>query len=167
MTAESLAQEEWPNYFAWYGGEALADIAQIKELCVENGVELVVFVNPEFYVRWDEAVERGYLDFLEQLAQVTDFYSFGGHNSVTCSMENFHDISHYKPQVGDSMIYLLEQGIGENGGRADVDARQTWSDTLGDAERQRIESLRDEGFGQYVTAENIQDYLAKLQGGRQ
>ena len=34
-------------------------------------------------------------------------------------------------------------------------------------ERQRIESLRDEGFGQYVTAENIQDYLAKLQGGRQ
>lgn len=44
LTAESLAQEEWPNYFAWYGGEALADIAQIKELCVENGVELVVFV---------------------------------------------------------------------------------------------------------------------------
>lgn len=167
LTAESLAQEEWPNYFAWYGGEALADIAQIKELCVENGVELVVFVNPEFYVRWDEAVERGYLDFLEQLAQVTDFYSFGGHNSVTCSMENFHDISHYKPQVGDSMIYLLEQGIGETGGKADTDAPQTWSDTLGDEERQRIESLRDEGFGQYVTAENIQDYLAKLQGGRQ
>ena len=65
------------------------------------------------------------------------------------------------------MIYLLEQGIGENDGRAAADARQTWSDTLGDAERQRIESLRDEGFGQYVTAENIQDYLAKLQGGRQ
>ena len=37
-----------------------------------------------------------------------------------------------KPQVGDSMIYLLEQGIGENDGRAAADARQTWSDTLGD-----------------------------------
>ena len=65
------------------------------------------------------------------------------------------------------MIYLLEQGIRETGGKADTDAPQTWSDTLGDEERQRIESLRDEGFGQYVTAENIQDYLAKLQGGRQ
>ena len=50
------------------------------------------------------------------------------------------------------MIYLLEQGIRETGGKADTDAPQTWSDTLGDEERQRIESLRDEGFGQYVTA---------------
>lgn len=152
LTEESLAQEEWPNYFEWYGEGAIADIGRIKELCGEHGTELVVFVNPEFYVRWEEAVERGYLDFLEQLAQITDYYSFCGYNSVTVDMANFHDISHYKQSVGDCMIDLMEQG------------REVTAENMSEEERRRLESLRLEGFGRYVTAENVQEYLANLQG---
>lgn len=154
LTEESLAQEEWPDYFEWYGEGALADIGRVKKLCEENGTELVVFVNPEFYVRWEEAVARGYLGFLEQLAQVTDYYSFCGYNSVTVDMENFHDISHYKQSVGDYMICIMEQG---NGLTAE-------GISGGDEVRQRAEALRLEGFGRYVTAGNVREYLEDLQG---
>lgn len=161
LTEESLAQEEWPNYFAWYGEEALADIGKVRKLCEDNGIQLVVFVNPEFYVRWEEAVQRGYLDFLEGLAQITDFYSFGGYNSVTTDTANFHDISHYRQQVGDSMIWLMEQGR-QDGGTADEPLRR--SDTLSAEEQARLKALREEGFGRYVTADNVEEYLAGLQG---
>lgn len=161
LTEESLAQEEWPNYFAWYGEGAIRDIEKVIGLCEENGIALVVFVNPEFHVRWEEAAERGYLDFLGQLAQITDFYSFGGYNSVTADPANFHDISHYKQQVGDSMIRVMEQGRGEDDGRAD--ALQAGSQEP-DVERKRIEALREEGFGRYVTKENVGEYLEELQG---
>lgn len=142
LTEESLVKEEWPNYFAWYGEGAIEDIRAVKKLCDENAVELIVFVNPEFYVRWEEAVERGYLSFLEQLAQVTGYYSFCGYNSVTADISNFHDISHYKQSVGDCMIDLMRQGDG--------------------AFDRRLEALLEEGFGRYVTSENVREYLDSL-----
>lgn len=137
FTEEMLEQEEWPNYFAWYGEEALADIAEIIALCNEQQIELVVFINPEFYVRFEEAADKGYLDFLKGLADITDYYSFCGSNSVTCNVQNFHDISHYRMDVGDLMLAVM------NG--AEVDA-----------------ALQEEGFGQYVTKENVDAYLAEL-----
>lgn len=150
LTQESLTQEEWPNYFEWYGEGALEDISRVKKLCEENGIELTVFVNPEFYVRWEEAIARGYLGFLEQLAQITDYYSFCGYNNVTTDMSNFHDISHYKQSVGDDMIYIMEQGNGIT--------------PESEEDRLRIESLSLQGFGRYVTARNVQEYLTNLQG---
>lgn len=169
LTEESLAQEEWPNYFAWYGEGALADIEKLRKLCEENAIELIVFVNPEFYVRFEEAVERGYLDFLEQLAQITDFYSFCGYNSVTQETANFHDISHFKQEVGDIMIYIMEQERRKEGGRENwqPEEPQNWSAMFDAEQRQSIEALRQEGFGRYVTAETIQEYLEALQDAEQ
>ncbi|MCM1251761.1 MAG: hypothetical protein NC321_02995 [Clostridium sp.] len=141
LTEETMRQEEWPNYFAWYGEEALADIAEIVTLCRERQIELIVFVNPEFYVRFEEAVERGYLDFLKGLAEITDYYSFCGSNSITCNVENFHDISHYRMETGDLMLAVMNDG--------EVD-----------------ETLLAESFGQYVTKENVDEYLTILSQNR-
>lgn len=138
LTEENLVLEEWPNYFAWYGDEALTDIAQIAGLCEEKQIELVVFVNPEYQVRFEEAVASGYTDFLRGLAAVTDYYSFCGINRVTADMQNFHDISHYRMEIGDLMLAVMQ---GE-----EIDA-----------------VLKAEGFGQYVTEENVESYIASLQ----
>lgn len=138
LTEESLAQEQWPNYFAWYGEEALEDIAQIVALCEEKQIELVVFVNPEYQVRFEEALANGYTDFLRGLAEITDYYSFCGINSVTTDMQNFHDISHYRMEVGDKMLAVMQ------GDEIDAD-------------------LAAEGFGQYVTKENVEVYISTLQ----
>lgn len=138
LTEESLAQEQWPNYFAWYGEEAIQDIGQIITLCREKQIEIVVFVNPEYQVRFEEAVANGYLDFLRELAEITDFYSFCGNNRITTDMQNFHDISHYRMEVGDKMLAVMQ---GE-----EIDAE-----------------LMKEGFGQYVTSENIDQYISSLE----
>lgn len=138
LTQESLEQEEWPNYFAWYGEEALQDIEQLLALCQEKQIETVVFVNPEYQVRFEEAVANGYLDFLYGLADITDYYSFCGMNSLTTDMQNFHDISHYRMEVGDKMLAVMQ---GE----------------------EIAAELSEEGFGQYVTSENVENYISSLQ----
>ncbi len=166
LTEESLAREEWPNYFAWYGEGAIEDIEAVKRLCEENSIELIVFVNPEFYVRWEEAVERGYLAFLEQLAQITDYYSFCGYNSVTTDMENFHDISHYKQSVGDRMLWIMERGTeGWPEYAADDRVSQEQGGESEENDWQSFGTLHQEGFGRYVTAETVQEYLDSLQAG--
>ena len=53
-------------------------------------------------------------------------------------MQNFHDISHYRMEVGDKMLAVMQ---GE-----EIDA-----------------ALAAEGFGQYVTKENVEVYISTLQ----
>lgn len=137
LTEESLALEEWPNYFAWYGEGAIEDIKKVKQLCEENQIELIVFVNPEYEKRYAEAVENGYLTFLEKLSEITDYYCFCGYNEITQKMENFHDISHYRQSVGDEMIQIMGKTAGA-----------------------QPEELS--GFGTYVTKENRQQVLQAL-----
>ncbi|MGN0278067.1 MAG: hypothetical protein ACI4C4_01790 [Lachnospiraceae bacterium] len=142
LTAESLEQEEWPNYFAWYGEGAIEDIRELKNYCDTNEIELIVFVNPEYERRFDEAIEQGYLDFLKELAGITDYYCFCGYNDITTDMANFHDISHYRQSVGDLMIQIMK---GENNGET-------------------LQSLQAQGFGRYVTAANAEEVIENLKG---
>lgn len=139
LTAESLELEEWPNYFEWYGEGALEDIRELKAFCGAQGIGLVVFVNPEYERRFSEAVEHGYLDFLRELAEVTDYYCFCGYNDVTTDMDNYHDISHYRQQVGDAMIQVMK---GES--------------------TEKLRDLQAQGFGTYVTAENAEEVVGNF-----
>lgn len=140
LTSESLELEEWPDYFEWYGEGALEDIRELKKFCDANEIELVVFANPEYERRFREAVEEGYLDFLTQLAEVTDYYCFCGINNVTLDMANFHDISHYRQNVGDLMIQVMK-GEGDD-----------------------LRTLRAQGFGRYVTAGNVKEVMEEITG---
>ena len=142
MTAESLELEEWPNYFAWYGEGAIEDIRELKNFCDTNEIELIVFVNPEYERRFDEAVEQGYLDFLKELAGITDYYCFCGYNDITTDMANFHDISHYRQSVGDLMIQVMK----------------------GESQGETLQTLQAQGFGRYVTAANAEEVIENLKG---
>lgn len=135
LTQEEIAQEVWP-YYDWHGEEALEDIRQFKELCEIHGIELVVFVNPEYELRYAQAVEHGYLDFLRALAQITDYYSFCGEHAVAKDSTCFHDISHYKQSVGDLMLKVMQ----------------------GETADERLQELMEQGFGRYVTKQDVQTW---------
>lgn len=116
-------------------GETLQEIQEIKDLCDEKSIELVIFTNPMFEVTYEASVERDYLEFLNRLAKITNYYNFSGLNDVTVNTDNYIDTSHYNAYVGDMMIDAI---INDS-----VD-----------------EGLYNQGFGWYVTAENVNELLA-------
>ncbi len=116
---------------------AVEDMRQIKELCDANGIELIVFTNPSLWMWYDIGVESGYLSFLREIVKFTDFYNFSGRNDITLNKENYSDPGHYSAQAGDMMIDCMEKGI--------VD-----------------EELLKQGFGAYVTPDNIEDVILQM-----
>ena len=140
LTDEELAREVWP-YYDWHGESALEDIRRFRGLCDENGISLIVFVNPEYEMRFGQAIENGYLDFLRGLAQITDYYCFCGYNDVTMDKSYFQDISHYRQSVGDLMIRVM------NGEEPD----------------EELEKLLAQGFGTYVTTQNVEEVTGRLE----
>jgi len=127
----------WGVTFANRTEEALAEIKEIKELCEENGIELIIFTNPMTPMTYLKSKECGYLEFLYQLADITDFYNFSGFNAITIDTNNFVDNSHYTAEVGDIMLECMFEDK--------VD-----------------ESLLEFGFGYYVTSENKDEFIQIL-----
>jgi hypothetical protein len=117
--------------------ETLQDIQNIKDLCDTNGIELVVFTNPMYKITYEASLEVDYLEFLECLAGITDYYNFSGINDVTCNTDNYIDQFHYNAYVGDIIIDTIINGNTD-------------------------EKLYEQGFGWYVTSENIDDLLKIL-----
>lgn len=119
--------------------ETLDVIGQMKELCDQNGIELVVFTSPMCEITYEESVEEyEYLTFLESLADITNYYNFSGMNEITRDNDNFIDNSHYRAEIGDLMIDAMVYDKTE-------------------------ERLLEQGFGFYVTKENVQVLLDILQ----
>lgn len=114
--------------------ETLEEIRQIAALCRENGIRLVTFTNPLTPVTFRESVNRDYLVFLKALAEITDYYNFSGCSIVTENPKNFVDQSHYSAEVGDMMLEFFACG-------------------------RRDEALEAQGFGMYVTKDNVDDLL--------
>ncbi len=125
------------DYTAEDVAEAVEDVRQIADLCRENGIELVVFTNPDLWLWYDIGVESGYLDMLRGIVQYTDFYNFSGRNAITIEKSNYSDPAHYSAMVGDMMIDCMEGGV--------VDAE-----------------LYSQGFGWYVTKDNIEELISVM-----
>lgn len=117
--------------------EVLDEIQQIVNLCEENDIQLIVFTNPMHYVTYEASLEKGYTEFLYELAQITPFYNFSGYNNLTIDSSNYTDTSHYKPELADLMREVLC-----------YDAY--------------LYPYHDQGFGVWVTKENVQDWLKVL-----
>ena len=87
-----------------------------------QNINLIFFTNPINIYTYEKDIENGYLVFLEELANTTDYYNFSGINDVTTDMSYYYETSHYCPAVADMMIacmlegktdeHLLEQGFG-------------------------------------------------------
>ncbi|MCD8224105.1 MAG: hypothetical protein LUC99_04510 [Clostridiales bacterium] len=117
----SQAVGDWTELYANRVLQALEEIRQIKELCDANGIDLIVFTNPMHHLTYEKVMENGYRDFLEGLAQITDYYNFSGINDITINNDNYLETSHYRAELGDRILdaifknqvdlHLLEQGF--------------------------------------------------------
>ena len=87
--------------------ETLDEIRQIKEICDANDIEFIVFTNPMTYMTYEDSIDNGYEDFLEGLAEITDYIDFSEFNGTKDDHSGFVDNSHYSAQVGDMMIEIL------------------------------------------------------------
>lgn len=113
------------------------DVKEILELCERNGTKVVVFTNPTYCITYTRSAKRGYIDFLESLAYVTEFWNFSGLNDITLSDDNYIDASHYKAEVGDIMIDIMCNG-------------------------KSYPQLQSQGFGVKVSSENARDFISML-----
>lgn len=115
---------------------ALDALRETAALCRENGIELIVFTSPMFSYQFRLSASAGYLDFLEQLADVTPYYNFSCINGISSDATNYLDPSHYKAQVGDLILNRI--------------FREDKSVHTADM------------FGEYVTADNAGQVIAAL-----
>lgn len=119
-----------------YMDEVLQAISDIKQICEENQMELVLFINPMHHLTYEVSVEANWYVFLKRLSEITDYYNFSGLNEVTTDDYCYVDTSHYIGEVGDLMIERMLS-------RTDTQERY------------------GESFGYYVTKENC-DGLLKI-----
>lgn len=135
---------DWSQATAALGGsylldETLYDIQTMKQLCEDSSIEFVVFTNPMCEITYRGAVDyQNYTEFLKRLAEITDYYNFSGINDISINTDNFIDTSHYNAEIGDMLIEIMCDGKAYDG-------------------------LYQQGFGWYVTSENVDDLIGILQ----
>lgn len=134
---EAMNIPYWADYYKLRTDEVLEEIAQIRQLCEAYDISLTIFTNPVHATTYQKDIENGYLDFLERLAAVTPYYNFSGFNGVTCDNVYYYETSHYSPAAGDLMIQAMFEG-------------------------QVSEELKSQGFGVYVTQENVSEVMDLL-----
>jgi hypothetical protein len=133
---------DWSDYKISIGTdyrfqETLGDIYNIKKLCDDNDIELVVFSNPLYYEEYNAYLDVDYIEFLLELAEITGYINFSGINEITKSQSNYYDPYHYTAYVGDLIIDAIVYNK--------VD-----------------EELYSQGFGWYVTTKNVDDLIELL-----
>lgn len=117
--------------------EPINAIKELKEICDEKGIRLIIFSSPVLESTYEEAVSKGYIEFLEDVAAVTDFYNFSGLNQYTTNMKYYFDASHYDPFVGlkiEEIIFADEH----------------------------ISDVKE--FGAYITKDNASELISYLKG---
>ena len=127
----------WSSYY-YPREEALEEIRQLKAFCDANGIRLRVFTNPLHALTYTKDIANGYLVFLEELAEITDYWNFSGYNNVTLDYDNYYETSHYCPAVGDLIIDTVYYD------KTDPE-------------------LLSQGFGMYVTKDNVSELISLLE----
>lgn len=127
----------------------LDDFKQVVETCRQRNIELKIFISPLHASHLEAIKTAGMWSELEnwkrQVVEITPVWDFSGYNSITTepineNMKNYWDSSHYRKEVGDLILNRLFQ-IQE-------------------------ESVPKD-FGNFLTAENIEQQLAKKQAERE
>lgn len=124
----------WADYYEPRIDDALDEIRKIVELCDEYDIELTVFTNPLYITTYEKAVQKGYLDFLEQLAYVTPYYNFSSYNEISMNNDCYYETSHYTPEAAAVMMEIIENGGDEH-------------------------AMYAQGFGFYVTEDNVDEFM--------
>lgn len=114
-----------------YFKECLQSLKNIKKMCDENGVELLVIVSPSFIGEMSEHDSTYYWDYLNEIALITDYWDFSGYTEINLNPYNYYNEGHFYYEMTDLMIDTM------NG----------------------IDSYP--GFGYYVTRENAAAHIAE------
>ncbi len=130
-------QGYWADYYELRTEDVIEEIRQIKELCAENGINLFIATNPLYYKTYARDVENGYIDFLEALSEITDFWNFSSFSDITMNEANYYEASHFTPKVSAMMIDTIFNGKYD-------------------------EELWKQGFGIHVTQENREEFISFL-----
>lgn len=130
--AKSLGCQDYPGK---ENCEALSAIEELKGLCIQNNIDLKIYTSPILQTTYEDAISHGYIDFLKDVAEITDFYNFSGRNQYTTDMRYYYDASHYIPYVG----LQIEDVIFDD--HKELDVTQ---------------------FGAYITSDNIQQLCSYL-----
>ncbi len=128
----------WSDYYM-PREEIYDEIREIIRICDENDINLRFFTNPINGHTYQKDIANGYLVFLKELAKITDYYNFSGFNDVTLVDDNYYETSHFCPAVADLVIERVYRG--------NVDER-----------------LLSQGFGFYVTKDNVDELMDILYG---
>ncbi|PKN34710.1 MAG: hypothetical protein CVU61_06585 [Deltaproteobacteria bacterium HGW-Deltaproteobacteria-19] len=126
-------QEDSPPYAGVYIPETIAVLREMADLSRKYKFRLILFVNP---IHW-----RVYLNhadtlraFKRELVKVVPFYDFSGLNPVTTDNLNYYETSHYRYGIGDRIVErIFQEGAARTEGQ----------------------------FGRYVTADNVEEILAR------
>ena len=107
----------------------IAALKRIKALCDENQVTLKVVIGASFLTERCAYECYRYYDYLRQIVEITDVWDFSDYNDVNRNPYNFINYKHFDNAVADLMVNTMY-------------GRET-----------------KEGFGIYLTKENIDEYL--------
>jgi len=106
-------------------------LRKIVALCEENDVELMVLNSPTPLTSRQDFESEVYWNFLAEVAQVVDFWDFTSYNDINLNPYNFYDDAHAFYEVNNLVVDTIK-------GTASY-----------------------EGFGEYVTRDNVYEYLQK------
>ena len=109
--------------------EILEAIREVKALCEEKGVEFMLMLAPTFIAEMSEHDCEAYWEYMEELAVITDYWDFSGYNDVNLNPYNFYNDGHFLYEITDLVV-----------------------DTITGADSY-------EGFGTYVTLENVYSHV--------
>ncbi len=127
----------WAGYYSLRLDESIAEMQEFIDLCEENGIHLTVVTNPLYYKTYALDLENGYLDFLTELANITDYYNFSSFSNITMGNSNYYEASHFIPAIGNIMIDAAYNG--------NVDP-----------------ALESQGFGVKITKDNRTEFMEFL-----
>jgi hypothetical protein len=107
-----IKEEKFSTPFSWYITNpdiknALNEIENLVRFAKENQINLRFFINPTHIVTYLNMNLDAYFEALRRLVKITDFYDFGGLNSICIDNINFLETSHYRSKTGDMIIARL------------------------------------------------------------
>lgn len=114
--------------------DALNALREIKAICDENGIRLIVIGVPLYVDDFNRYPREDMTAFWTGAAEITELYDFWGYHSLCSDLRYFYDTNHFRNDVGRMMLAYV----------------------FGDTSR-----YIPEGFGHVTTAENAKEHIAQ------
>lgn len=109
--------------------ENLDALQEIKDLCDAKGVEFMLMLAPSFIGEMSEHDSPLYWDYMNKLVMITDYWDFSGYHDIDLNPYNYYNEGHFFFEIADLVVDTI-----------------TGKDSY-------------EGFGTYVTKENVYEHL--------